>query len=510
MFGGVFQALENVGFGVSFLLKPILLLIHYLVMAMFTVINKLVKMTVFHPIELFSTKTVYSSGCKIMSGYAINTCIRSAHAAQVVNSGVVGQTVHNLWPIMSHIGMGMALFMLLVAAFKIHFTPLSGGNVLDGWKEAGGGIAIFTATLISSGYIVNAMLTLNDRFVSMLSTMTSSSIGQGPPESFLSGVATGGTLAIGLAFFGQIVALIAALVLIWALATWFIRQYELIFFTLMLPLTAAAAVGGWKHAWQWNIREISGAIFIQAGQAFAWFLALYIMNNAYGSMWTNLDAFFLSIMGFFFIARVPSYVQALIGQQHSGGMSIAGGMFAGMVGARLAEGAFGMTRGGAAIEEWGSSKINQQRAGLFRSGDAKTLTEKGIPGISQVGWGVGRGISWLGERGRSTTTPKPLRPVALGASKFGEHIVRAGRVVSSPRKVIGQHAERWAGKGVAAKDELEAVRGEAGETGLRVGLGLPRDIPPDAREDWIQWRQARVRERLQRGKQTSGFGPDYT
>lgn len=355
------------------------------------------------------------------------------------------------------------------------------------------------------------MLQINNRFIAYLGSMISTQ-GLSSPHihSLMGNFVVAGALTVGVLFFGQIMALLAALFLIWALASWFIRMFELIFFSLILPITAAAAIGGYRHAWEWNVREIAAAIFTQSGQAFAWFLVLYILAHGFGNMWSNLVGFFLGVMGFFFIAKVPEYMQSLFGHQHAGGRSVAPGVAAGYIGGKVGIAAFRTTKGGQAMGMLSEHKAAGAKDKLLAGAGGKTLSERFKPGGKMAGAsgymgsipGRMRSFSQRPAQGKdvfSKAGKGALNPLARVGAYATSKSIGAGQALSAPNVALGRKSEMWSA-GTSRLQEMHHGMTDSGKAALQAH----QDASVPEGESYLSRRREQVQSRVRRAAQNQG------
>jgi hypothetical protein len=275
---------------------------------------------------------------------------------------------------------------ILLASFlwglwNIQRYHLSGIGVQDDVRQLLGRL-VNAVLLILFGYLmVQALLMVNNSIVesvgafinqNLLSAVTgrtliaSVSSAKTTPMAFSVGSTISTTVvtfieSFVLDFFVEIVVLLMAIFIIWAILVWLGRQIELIFWMALWSPTAALSLADPRQKYfEYVKNQLVGVIFTQALMALGIYLVLVIHStlnvSALGAQ--GMSAFVAGLVnwglvaaGFWLVTRIPRFWQEVQGHSSSGGhemAAIAGGYMLGRMGSAV----MGMTKGGQKLGGW--------------------------------------------------------------------------------------------------------------------------------------------------------------
>lgn len=420
-----------------------------------------------------------------------------------VRSGVFGEAAQQLWNVMAGLSGGVALFGMSWIAFQIHASALTGRHR---WQEAVEGLMVYGLTLAGGFALVGTLLHLNNVFVHALVADTGSLIQNLKDTNWSTGLVAAGAGIGAVAMFGEVlgplVLLLIGLLLLFAVITWAYRLFELVVFTGTLPITAAAAVAGYRQALDWNVQEVLGAIFSQLVMAVVWYTTWLIVGGHFVGPGASLQNLVVGCVGFYSMTRAPQWLQGIIGHRHAGLGSIAGGVFAGEALSGSVRSLVRTTPLGAglgAITQGMAERAQYQAASW---GGGKSLGERlHLPALgSRIAQGsMAKAARTAGERAEATPG---LGLLARGGKTLAHgigHGVRPARNLLSyavqPRVTLGRHVENAYSLSASAREGTAGIRASAslgaiGPTGTMTQQGInPHELgrrlgaPPEVGQD---------------------------
>lgn len=421
---------------------------------------------------------------------------------------VFGQAATDLWNVMMGVSAGVVLVMVVWNAFQMHLGTIT--NRGRKWPEIAEGVAIY-GLMTAGGYeFIVTMLNLNNVFVKTMMSATGKLIlGIGNANPTVGGVALA-TAIPAIAMLGDmlmpLIELAIVVLVLWAVITWAYRLFEMVFFTGMLPLTAAIASGGYRNALDWNVREVMGAVFTQTAMVLVWYTTWLIIGGKFTGQGAGLVNLVVGVAGFYSMTKAPAWLQGIIGHRHTGQGSIAAGVFAGSM---LASGARSMLRAtpvGAAAGQIMRARTAKAEAQVASWGNRQTVGEQtGLSGLAQgiksrvASSSVGQRAQAVGQRMREdfqaadeTMAGIPLAGAVYGGFKdvvkgtagvAGQAVgaVRnAGSYAIQPRTTLGRHVQRAYADAAVARESAGGVRAAAvtGAVGAKAAMaqeGVPQD-----------------------------------
>lgn len=451
------------------------------------------------------------------------------------SAGIVGTVAAELFKIMGGASVGVALVATLWYAFGMHLTMLSGKD--RAWTELLELGLVWMLMLLGGFAFVSAMLTLNDAFVASLLSGSSafiSSLHNGL-AALIAGLLAGTAITLLGGIFWFLALGVIVVFLAWAVITWAYRTFELILFTSFLPVTAALRISGFRNAFDWNLREVMGAVFSQAAMAVVWYTTMAILgtstlsSNAFVAGGQQLVEILLAVVGFYSMAKAPSWIQQIIGNQSAGLGSIAAGAFVGATASRAASGLMKATPAGIATEQaLGALRARTegnmaQKAAGPSVGERLSPTMQALGGVAEY---LGGGINMGGGLSASTAghmlASSPLgQAVGKGAhwaanTAPATGLRTAGSMVYQPRLTMARSFTGNLGAEFEGKQELQEARATAADDQPLGGAPFTRPAPyhhvpqADAKESGWTPEQAQIMTRLRQARVRARTKPQPT
>lgn len=301
--------------------------------------------------------------------------------SMVNGSNWFAQTIWHLYNVTAPIATGI---IALILAYS--FTKQAvGGSLLETGHAFDRGTtdpriliprSIAAIVMAWAGYYVVAfLLESSNYFVNFFLAQTSNSI----QNIFLStGGAGSGVAAVGLvagaavawSFFSPILILALVGIVLWVVFTYFVRLFEIVFLTGLLPIAAAFwTMSETSNIWNTYIAELLAAIFLQSLQVFLWFVLAYLLSGSgitsgLGSgLVGGMASFIMGLIGMYFIARAPSILRSFLGHNIAGGQTLGGEVMAAMAMRSMGRGALAVSPGSKvanAIKEGKSQEAEQK------------------------------------------------------------------------------------------------------------------------------------------------------
>jgi hypothetical protein len=272
------------------------------------------------------------------------------HMAQITAAkcGLVAYAAGKLWLLSLGASGAVALVALAWGALSLTFEGVYGARDRRALAE---GAAMYVLVLVGGYVFLSTLLGVTNQVTAQL-VSAANQIANVLPDS--TGVSASLSIMAAMTLLFQGVAgLFVVGLLVWVVAVWVMRQVDLIFYTGLLPVTAAIAMSGNKSAFQWNWSEAVGALFSQLAMAVAWVTAWLVVKGAW-SLPGGANQFVHMLVAagaFTLVGRAPSMIQGFLGHQHAGVSGIMLGAAGGALISRGMQTAVRMSPTGAAIHQ---------------------------------------------------------------------------------------------------------------------------------------------------------------
>lgn len=413
------------------------------------------------------------------------------HPFSLTGPGVVAVAARTVWATLAGVSGAIALVALLWGVFlRTGFAAVGGSRR---WGEIGEGAGIYALTLVGGYSFLGLLLTAADTVTRALyaSTEAMAHVMTNPATGLVTGA-----MAFIVSFFIPTALLVLAGVFLWVIATWLMRQVDLIVFLGLLPVTAALALSGNKRPFEWNWQEAEGAVLNQLAMAVAWWIAWVVLtgNGSQPTLvtavtrGTNLGLWFLHVLlgiaAFGMVARTPAMLQQLTGHAHAGALGVMAGVAGGALIAKGLATSLKLSPGGQALRAlregrearaaetvagWAAGpsvgeRVAQrgvgQRLGQLRAASLSRLAAAGErldAFAARHGMATPSGLGPVGAA-RLATARTAASPVGRAAGSALHTARTAASLASQPRVTLGR---------MAAGAEADQVRaaGVAGDRG---------------------------------------------
>lgn len=362
---------------------------------------------------------------------------------------IVGYALDRVWIYMAAISVGVALVMLVFSVFSRHILTGLGGK--QSWAEIGEGLAVWMVVLVAGWGMLGLLLNISN--VATLALVTDIQklmpLLQHKGPTAVSTTVTAAAVITDL--LEPLVIIFMAILLVWAVGVWLMRQVDLVLYAGILPLMAAIGIGGNKNPFKWAWTETMGAVFNQLAMAFImWigYLFLSEANKAYGShIWAQFVEMFLAITTFTMMARAPKILANITGHQSAGAGHVLAGMALGYMGGRGLEAVAKSTPLGQAAGQMMEGRAARSKAKVAEWGGHATVGEKlGQTGVGQrvKNWASTTASAaqdaWAGSAAgaavKSASEKYPVIPNT--AAIIGKGARAAGRVATTPASMAYQ------------------------------------------------------------------------
>lgn len=428
--------------------------------------------------------------------YLLKNTLFKTYSLTGGKNDIVATVAGEVWRAMVGLSGGVALASLLWAAFSGHVGSIAGKRtsaMRSTWGDTADGLVIYVLTIVG-GYAFLSML------LGVANTMTtslfnaSSSLSQSIQNPAL-GATLGIAVLILLYFFLPLTLLLMAGLIIWVVAQWLMRIVDLVFYTGLLPVTAALAITGNKNAFQWNWTEAQGAVFSQLAMAVAWWIAMLFFQAPFGSTHNlsahsssgQIGAYFMHMLlgmaALVLVGKAPQMLQSITGHRSAGVAGLALGMMGASMATRAARGALGMSTGGAFLGQMArgaQSKATDKVGGWANNKSvgemfSNTALGKGMKGLSSAAMSMAGGaIGGVAQKIGGSSAMQGLRSSVgnvVHSSPELTALTSAGRVVAPHARSMAHTA------GAAARSGIGAARTAASMTYQpRVTMGRQTEL----------------------------------
>jgi hypothetical protein len=235
----------------------------------------------------------------------------------------LNQVHHGMWEWSRDLSLGFITVVLVYGALKGMVAPATGIDSTD-LKMLLPRLVVAGIFITMSYKIVEMLLALNNALIlAIVDRVSQAEVN----NLFLVNFFTSNieSMAIGVALLILLLALVLIVVILYVLLTYFVRQAEIVFLTILSPVMASFWVlRDSSGAWGAVMAELIAAVFIQAGQAVVLWLFLEMgfiqgETDTAGQAFNNL---FTSFACMLLMLKVPSLLRTFIHNRAAGGYSM--------------------------------------------------------------------------------------------------------------------------------------------------------------------------------------------
>lgn len=359
--------------------------------------------------------------------------------------GLIGRDAAAFWTLSAVLSLALALFSGVWGVLSTSLSTFSSQQ--RDYRTLLEGLLLYFLVLIG-GYQFIALLTgITNQVVLSLVNESKAIVAFSNMAGQFDLTAAAATAAVVL--LGDVITPIIVLALVgallWVVVSWIMRMVDIIFYTGLLPITAALTLTGNKTAFQWNLSEAVAAVITQAAMAITWYLAAALLTGNFDphhmqdwhiGIGTQLVQLLIGIFAFTLVARAPAMVQEVIGHRHAGVAGMALGVAAGGVAFSAARRLAGASRLGVATGR-GLDRAEARSEEIVNNwGNRRTAGEAFAQ--SRVGQAMSGAVTKYGEKlSRSASTFVKKYP---GAAKAGS--VLAGAAAATAGSAPGRGVSR--------------------------------------------------------------------
>lgn len=386
----------------------------------------------------------------------------------LTGSGMVAQVAGAVWKTMQIASVGIALASLVWGAFRMTAGGISGKSNKAEMVE---GLGIYALTMAGGYTFLTILLSVANSVTGSLFNLSKGLAALSYNQAAPTGASL--TLVVFYTFFQPLLMLGLLGALIWVVSIWVMRQVDLIFYTGLLPVTAALALTGNKQAFKWNWDEAVGAVLSQLAMAVAWWIGWVILGGDFGSASTaspgsQVVHTIVGIAAIFMVGRAPRMLQSITGHQHAGVAGLALGAAGGILMAKGAQTAMRMSTGGQFMRQMSQAKQDKAADTLGSWAQGPSLAERfaGTQTGMQAGRLVSASMSQMSSAGRSVASVVSSGVSAVRRSGVGQAVESRARAVGAGMNTLaGQDTPVGAVAGLAvsgAQGVAAAGRSAAG------------------------------------------------
>lgn len=333
----------------------------------------------------------------------------------------VGDAAAHVWGFMGLASAGVALLMLVYAAFMQMTGSISGQH---SWKEVGGGVLVWLVVLVAGWTFLNLLLHISDVATTAMASGLVLKNGQpGADLTFLFGGSTKTVMDLGsaggavfTALLWPLSGLLMAALALWAVGVWLMRQVDLVMYAGFLPIAAALSIGGNRTLFKTIWSEAMGAVFSQLAMATIFWIGFQFINPhapPSTSLWVEIKEVGLMITTFTLAARAPQLLGRLTGHQSVGSGHILAGMAGGYLAGRGLAAAANITPAGQAV------------AMAMQGREAKSQAQvMSWAGREPLGQRIGKALGNT-KTGQAVKSSVGSAKQAFGESKVGQAMAKA-------------------------------------------------------------------------------------
>lgn len=251
-----------------------------------------------------------------------------------------------MWSWSRNLSLGFLTVILLYGTIKAMVAPATGMESTD--LKTLLPRLIVAGVFVSMSYrIVEMLLALNNALIrAIVENISQVGVNNLFIVNFFTSDLT--NMATGVVLLILLLALVLIVVILYVLLTYFVRQAEIVFLTVLSPMLAAFWVlRESSGTWGAVMNELIAAIFVQSGQAVVLWLFLK-MGFAQGGTATAGQAFnnlFTSFACMLLLLKVPSLLRTFINNRAAGGYTMGNELAFLFYAARMGRGGKGVGKG---------------------------------------------------------------------------------------------------------------------------------------------------------------------
>lgn len=235
----------------------------------------------------------------------------------------LNQVHHEMWAWSRNLALGFLTVIFLYGTIKAMVAPATGIDSTD-LKTLLPRLVVAGVFISMSYQIVETLLALNNALIkAIVEQLSQAQINNLFIVNFFASDLN--TLAVGVVLLILLLALVLIVVILYVLLTYFVRQAEIVFLTIISPILAAFWVlRESSGTWGAVMSELIAAIFVQSGQAVVLWLFLK-MGFVQGATVTAGQAFnnlFTSFACMLLMLKVPALLRTFINNRTAGGYSM--------------------------------------------------------------------------------------------------------------------------------------------------------------------------------------------
>lgn len=233
------------------------------------------------------------------------------------------QVHYEMWTWSRNLALGFLTVIFLYGTIKAMVAPATGTDSTD-LKTLLPRLVVAGVFISMSYQIVETLLALNNALIrAIVEQLSQAQINNLFIVNFFAFDLN--TMAIGVVLLLLLLALILIVVILYVLLTYFVRQAEIVFLTVISPMLAAFWVlRESSGTWGTIMSELIAAIFVQSGQAVVlWlFLKMGFVQEATETAGQAFNNLFTSFACMLLILKVPALLRTFINNRATGGYSM--------------------------------------------------------------------------------------------------------------------------------------------------------------------------------------------
>lgn len=229
---------------------------------------------------------------------------------------------HELWLWSRDISLSFLTVIFLYGLIKTMLQPAMGWNGTD-LRNILPRLVMAVTLILMSYQIVSMLLEINNALVSSIVAHASSA--QIENLFLVRFLADPSNLSIGILILLLLLAVVVVVSILYVILTYFVRQAEIVFLTVLAPVMAAFWVlDESSNLWRTLVSELIGTIFVQSAQAVVLWLFLDLgfaqaQTDTGGQALNNLLTSFACMV---LMLKVPTLLRSLIHNRAMGGHSL--------------------------------------------------------------------------------------------------------------------------------------------------------------------------------------------
>lgn len=236
----------------------------------------------------------------------------------------LNQVHYEMWVWSRNLALGFLTVIFLYGTIKAMVAPATGMDATD-LKTLMPRLVVAGVFITMSYQVVEMLLAVNNALIrAIVEQLSQAQVNNLFIVNFF--VSDLNNLAIGVVLLLLLLALILVVVILYVLLTYYVRQAEIVFLTVISPILAAFWVLRESSGmWGGVMNELIAAIFVQSSQAVVLWLFLK-MGFVQGTTETAVQALsnlFTSFASMLLMLKVPALLRTFINNRAAGGYSMA-------------------------------------------------------------------------------------------------------------------------------------------------------------------------------------------